>query len=171
MKTPYALILAILILLSGLCQAETSPTTLSKAKTVIASLKAELLGTQADLDLTKKNLSDALVNLDGTNKIVLDLNNQIVSLGKDRDLGWQTANDRLTTIGKLETRLGKVLFKVAIVATVIGLLFGAVAVLSVLRFLGTAALLTGPYGLYVQAGAFLVAWGLGFGLTEYFFRT
>jgi hypothetical protein len=170
MKLPY-LVIALLISLATLTSAQTTPTTLSKAKSVIANLKVELLGTQAELGDTKKHLEETSKNLDATNTLVLDLNTQIISLGKDRDTGWKTANDRLTMIEKLETKLGKVLYKVAIVATVVGFLFGIVAVLSVLRFLGASALLTGPYGFYAQAGAFLIAWGIGFGLVQYFFRT
>lgn len=170
MKLPY-FIVAILLSLATLAPAQSQPTTLSKAKTVISNLKAELLGTQAELVKTTDSLQEAVQSLDATNKLVLDLNTQIIRLGQDRDVAWQTANDRLTEINKLETRLGKVLFKVAIVATVIGLLFGAVAVLFALKFLGTASFLTGPYGFAYLAGAYLVAWGIGFGLTQYFFRT
>lgn len=178
----HLLILPLLLAVATISPAQTSPTetkhltqstptTLSKAKRVISALKEELLGSQSEVVETKKSLEEAMFNLEATNTLVLDLNTQIISLGKDRDTGWNTANDRLTKINKLEDKLGKVLFKVSIVASIVGLLFGAVAVLAALKFLGTASFLTGPYGFAYLSGAYLVSWGIGFFLTQYFFRT
>lgn len=172
MKSPYSILIAVLFLMSGLCSAQTTPpTTLSKAKTVIASLKVELLGTQAELVDSKKNLGDALFNLDSTQKIVLNLQTQIDALGKDRDLGWQTANDRLTTINKQADKITKMQIRVAEVAIGVGVLCGLVTVLSILYFLGSKAWTSGPYGFAAIAAAALVAWIAGFAFVERFFNT
>ena len=137
---------------------------------LVGLLQEQLKGAKENNGTLQDKLTLSLAANDGLAGTVSGLESQITTLANDRDLAWKTSAKETTRADKAETRLSHVLNKVLLVATIVGFLFAGLTVLAILKFLGTAAWLSGPYGLYIQIAAAVAAFGAGFGAVELFFQ-
>jgi hypothetical protein len=167
------ILLAYLLLASTSFASSNSPTVndqISRIQVLVATQYLELTHAQTELKNSNLSLQQSSQTISEQENKIVKLQEDIDTLGKNFQKAVDYGDSEHKKAEEFREKYETLSVKVHEVAVAVGILFSLVAYLLVARFLGTASVLAGPYGLYIYIATSAGAFAAGLGLVELFFR-
>lgn len=180
MKTITLLLSLLFITGSIYAKPELTPprtSTLASARLALTSAYEDLNKQSAELTTSKATVDAQKDQLAAANQATIDAQLETITVQRKSDENQKKHIADIQALNKTQDKLYEVNVKYAqlssrvnTAAIAFGVLFALTAGLLVMRFLGSALVLSGPYGAYVYGAVGIGGFAAGFSLVTAFFR-